>query len=847
MSGPFLLEMTLKASLVLTIAWAATRAMSARSSASTRHLVWLAALFGLVLLPVLMLFGPAWRVAVVPGAWAARANAVLRLSPGGSSPFTSGDVWPPTARVASHAPVDPSRPAAKAPAQRAASTPALAWTGRIAWPALIVALWAGGALLAGLRLIAGLIWASWIVRQSTPVVAADWLAVKQEAARTLGAAHDVALRVSTRVGVPVACGILKPTLLLSPEADAWDTPRRRIVLLHELAHVTRHDCLTQVLAQAALVVHWFNPLAWLAVARLRAEQEHACDDLVLNAGTPASDYADHLCEIVRASQVVSAPGWATLAVKRRSRLHERVRAILDDTSSRRLPSRGFCLSFGSLACVGVLSLGALRPSAIEAMALLPSVALDHLAPDGPVIEPARPRSLPDSSSNAVDLPGHGPSAAATAARPGMDDDAAASVLNTYCTTCHNDALKTAGVSVAGFNVSTIGARPELGEKIVRKLRSGLHPTRGVSRPDRITATAFSASVEGAIDRADRSNEGRAIAESISDRELAVRLARLLWNSQPDDELLNAAAGGRLRNSSAVEQQVRRMLADDRSSAMLTKFFGQWLRLDTLDRLTPAPPDFDAGLRDAFRREIDLFLASQVRDNHSVVDLLTANYSFVNDRLARHYGIAGVTGSQFRRVVLPDEARYGLVGKAGILALTSFGNRTSPVVRGKYVMETFLGLAAPAPPPNIPALKELQPDDPPLSMRQRMDQHTRNPICASCHSAIDPFGFALENFDTLGRWRNIDGTPIDASGLLPDGTAFTGPAGVRAALVDRQDMFVSTLTLRLLAYELGRPAKYADMPAVRAVLSQSAASHYRWTSLIASLVQSPPFQAKPIEP
>ncbi|HEV3060096.1 MAG TPA: M56 family metallopeptidase [Vicinamibacterales bacterium] len=847
MSGPFLLEMTLKASLVLVVAWAVTRAMSARSSASTRHLVWLAAVAGLVLLPVLMLFGPAWRVAVVPGMWAARASAVFRLSSQGSSPFASADVWPATTRVASHAPVDPSRPPPKPRAQRLTSAQSFTWTGALTWPVLIVGVWAAGAVLAALRLIAGLSWALWIARRSTPVVAADWLAVKHEAAQTLGVTRDVALRMSTRVGVPVACGILRPTLLLSPEADAWDPARRKIVLLHELAHVTRHDCQTQLLAQVAQVVHWFNPLAWMAVARLRAEQEQACDDQVLKAGTPASDYADHLCEIVRASQVVSAPGWATLAVKRRSRLHDRVRAILDDTLTRRLPSRVFCVSFGILACVGVLSLGALRPSAIEAMALLPSVALDRIAPDGPVMALPPPRLLVDTSSNAVDTPSRGPAVTAVAARAGMNDQAAGALLNTYCAACHNDALKTAGVSVAGFDVSTLGNHPELGEKVVRKVRSGLHPSRGVSRPAPATAVAFSAAVEAAIDHRDSANRRPAIADSIDDRELAIRLARFLWNSEPDGDLLTAAARGNLRDSSAVERQVRRMLSDDRSSAMLTRFFSQWLRLDSLDRLNLASPDIDAGLRDALRREIDLFLASQVRDNHSVVDLLTANYSFVNDRLAQHYGIAGVTGSQFRRVVLSDEARYGLVGKAGILALTSFGNRTSPVVRGKYVMETFLGLAAPAPPPNIPALRELKPDEPPLSMRQRMDQHTRNPICASCHSAIDPFGFALENFDTLGRWRDVDGTPIDASGLLPDGTAFTGPAGVRAALVDRQEMFVSTLTLRLLAYALGRPAKYADMPAVRAVLSDTAPNHYQWTSLIAALVHSPPFQAKPVAP
>jgi hypothetical protein len=291
-----------------------------------------------------------------------------------------------------------------------------------------------------------------------------------------------------------------------------------------------------------------------------------------------------------------------------------------------------------------------------------------------------------------------------------------------------------------------------------------------------------------------------------------------------------------------------MIADGRSAALLTGFFGDWLflkNLATVKRDAAVFPEFDDNLREAFRRETELFLASQVREDRSMTELLAANYTFLNERLAEHYGIGKITGSQFRRVTLADDARRGLLGQGSILSVTSLPTRTSPVQRGKWLSETWLGVSPPPPPPNVPALK----DDPehPASMRTRMEEHRKNPVCAACHTTIDQLGFALENFDAIGRWRDAEaGMAIDASATLPDGVRFDGPAQLRGALLDRQDAIVNTVTLKLLAYALGRPARYSDMPAVRAIVWEAAPGHYKWSSAILGIVKSAPFQMKRID-
>ena len=343
----------------------------------------------------------------------------------------------------------------------------------------------------------------------------------------------------------------------------------------------------------------------------------------------------------------------------------------------------------------------------------------------------------------------------------------------------------------------------------------------------------------------------ATAYRLSDVELASRLSFFLWSSVPDDELLDVAAEGRLSDPAVLEHQVRRMLADPRSSVLVSSFAAQWLHLRRMDSVTPdvnAFPAFDDNLRAAFVRETELFLESQLRDDRSVVDLLSADYTFVNERLARHYGLPNVYGSRFRRITWDDERRRGLLGQGSILTVTSLATRTSPVVRGKWVLENLLGTPPPPPPPNVPELPESTGRETPTSMRERLEAHRTNPICASCHTRMDPIGFALEHFDAVGRWRDTEGgTPIDASGTLPDGTTFAGLPTLRDVLLERRDEFVNTVTEKLLTYALGRGIEYYDRPAIRAIVRQAEENGYRWSSLILGVTRSQPFQMRRSEP
>src|SRR5262249_27824934 len=310
------------------------------------------------------------------------------------------------------------------------------------------------------------------------------------------------------------------------------------------------------------------------------------------------------------------------------------------------------------------------------------------------------------------------------------------------------------------------------------------------------------------------------AYRVSDLDLASRLSFFLWSSIPDDDLREAAAGGKLSDPRTLEQHVQRMLRDPRSSALVDGFASRWLELSKLSGVVPDTelyPEFDENLRDAMEQETRLFVGSQLHENRSVVDLLTANYSFLNERLATHYGIRDIYGSRFRRVVFPDGQRGGLLGQSSILTVTSYPNRTSVTMRGRWLLANVLGAAPPPPPPDIPALKEAGVDGQPRSLRDRMEMHRRNPACASCHQRMDPLGFALENFDALGKWRtSSDGAPIDPSASFPDGTHFEGLAGLRTLLAGHNEDFVRTLTGKLLAYALGRGLDYRDMPAVRRI-------------------------------
>ena len=337
------------------------------------------------------------------------------------------------------------------------------------------------------------------------------------------------------------------------------------------------------------------------------------------------------------------------------------------------------------------------------------------------------------------------------------------------------------------------------------------------------------------------------AYRINDLELASRLSFFLWSSLPDDRLLDLAERGRLKDPEVLEQEVRRLLADSRSRALVTNFGGQWLFLRNLDAVRPDPqifPYFDDNLREAFRLETELFFESLLREDRSVLDILNADHTFLNERLARHYGIPDIYGSHFRRVELAQEERRGLLGKGSLLTVTSYANRTSPVLRGKWVLDHILGTPPAPPPANIPELQERDEDGKILSMRQQMERHRANPVCATCHSQMDPLGFALENFDGTGSWRTMDaGHPIDPSGVLPDGTSFEGPVGLQEVLLEKCEEFLVTTTEKLLTYALGRGLEFFDAPAVRGIIREAADDDYRWSSLISSIVRSTPFQMR----
>ncbi|HLG56243.1 MAG TPA: DUF1592 domain-containing protein [Vicinamibacterales bacterium] len=338
------------------------------------------------------------------------------------------------------------------------------------------------------------------------------------------------------------------------------------------------------------------------------------------------------------------------------------------------------------------------------------------------------------------------------------------------------------------------------------------------------------------------------AHRVADLDLASRLSFFLWSSIPDDELLNLAIAGRLRAAGVLEAQVRRMIADSRADALMTTFTGQWLQLRNLDKVTPDVllfPDFDDNVRQAFRRETELLFGSVVRENRPALTLLDADYTFVNERLARHYGIPGVYGSRFRRVQVTDPNRRGLLGQGSILSMTAVANRTSPVLRGKYIISNLLNTPPLPPPAVVPDLAESAHKDRPSTVREQLERHRANPVCGSCHRNIDPVGFALENFDAVGQWQasTRDGLAIDAAGVLADGTKVDGPVALRKALLARPDVFVGTVTQKLMIYALGRGLEPTDMPVVRSIVSDAARQNYAMQSIVMGIARSAPFQMR----
>lgn len=350
---------------------------------------------------------------------------------------------------------------------------------------------------------------------------------------------------------------------------------------------------------------------------------------------------------------------------------------------------------------------------------------------------------------------------------------------------------------------------------------------------------------------DPANAAPGTIDPVSDLDLASRLSFFLWSSIPDDELLNVAAQNKLHQPAVLEQQVKRMLADPKAEALVTNFASEWLFLRNLQSVNPADtvfPNFDENLRDAMRTETEMFVDSVFREDRNVMDLLTANYTFLNERLAKHYGIPNVYGSQFRRVTLPGEERRGLLGQGSILTVTSYPTRTSPVLRGKWILTNVMGTPPPAPPPNVPALKDNDEAGKVTTVRERLEEHRKNPACATCHRIMDPLGFSLDNFDAVGKFRTKeDGLPIDASGQLADGTKINGIEDLRKALLAHPERFVSTMTEKMMTYALGRELEYYDMPVVRSIVRDAAKNDYRFSSIVMGIVTSTPFEMRRAKP
>ncbi|MBA3270691.1 MAG: DUF1592 domain-containing protein, partial [Acidobacteria bacterium] len=376
-----------------------------------------------------------------------------------------------------------------------------------------------------------------------------------------------------------------------------------------------------------------------------------------------------------------------------------------------------------------------------------------------------------------------------------------------------------------------------------------------------TARSFDAGIQAAIERmlvsfnflfrieSDPVGASRPPVYRVSDIDLASRLSFFLWSSIPDEELLMTAERGRLKDPAVLEQQVQRMLRDPRAKALVDNFGSQWLGVRKAVSFQPDPnifPEFDENLRNAFLQETALFMDSQFRADRSIVDLVSADYSFVNERLAQHYGLPNIYGERFRKITFTDGRRGGLLGQGGILMVTSYPDRTAPVLRGFWMLDNLLGMPPPPPPPNIPDLEPKAADGRVMSIREQMEVHRKNPACAACHVRMDPLGFSLENFDAIGRWRSVSNRlPVDASAVFADGTPLEGVQGLRTFLVKHRDNYVHTFVEKLLTYSLGRHVGYRDQPSIRKIIRGAAATDYRWSSIILGIVKSTPFQMRNI--
>ena len=435
------------------------------------------------------------------------------------------------------------------------------------------------------------------------------------------------------------------------------------------------------------------------------------------------------------------------------------------------------------------------------------------------------------------------SARTNSARAGRTDVSAAfdPLFEMYCTACHSQNRRAAGLALDSLNTANVSENTAVWEKVLLRLRARRDPAPGARRPDEGVYQSAIATLELALDQSYPVNTSLNAADRVSDADLASRMAKFICNTTPDAALLDAVQRGTLRNPAVLEQQIRRMLRDAKANALVTGFFERWALWDSLEKAQSV----DDSLRRALANETRLFLQSQIREDHNALDLWTANYSFVNEQLARHYGIPGVSGSEFQRITFTDNRRAGILGQGSFLTISSQATRTSPVERGNMILRMFLGVAAPDPPPNVPPVKA----DDNRPMRSRMEEHRTNPACANCHATFEPIGIALENFNFTGQWRSTDGgAPIDSSGAFVDGTTFNGPAELRAGLLKYRDAYYSNIAQKLMGYALERQARTwsvydYEKPSVRAIVREASANDYRWSSIILGIVKSTPFQMK----
>jgi len=429
------------------------------------------------------------------------------------------------------------------------------------------------------------------------------------------------------------------------------------------------------------------------------------------------------------------------------------------------------------------------------------------------------------------------------------------VFETYCAGCHNGTNRSGGLDLGSLNARNISEQASTWETILRRLRARRDPPTHTPRPDDTTYRTLISNLEQGLDGAYTANSASNAAEQVSDAEWATRIAALIWGAPPDASLLEDARNGGLRDPTVLNRQVTRMLRDPKSASLATNFLKPWLLLDQSNMGGPDPvafPQVDPELLQSMETETRLFLQSQLRDDRGALELWTANYTFVNDRLARHYGMSGISGKQFQRVVWRDTNRAGILGMSGPLTSLSMPSRTSPTRRGIYVLTKFLGMVPPDPPANVPPMADTTAarGD---SMRNRLALHKVNPSCASCHATFDPLGLALENFNGIGEWRNTDaGEPINASGAFIDGTPFDGPAELRAGLRKYSDAYYANVTQQLLAHALNRKGRAGrlydyEMPWVRAIVRSAATKDYRWSAIISGVVTSAPFRTKNIVP